>query len=59
LSSNADGLVHTHRRNASSLLAQDVSNLHRNLPRVSQDVFVPIRVVYIMPIVNLIAEKMW
>jgi len=47
LSRNADSLVHSNRRNAGSFLAQDVSNLHRNLRQVRTSLLA-----YIMPIVN-------
>src|ERR1700730_9022759 len=35
LGGNTDGLIHSNRRNTGSLLAQDVSDLHRNLPQMS------------------------
>ena len=36
LGGNTDGFVHSNRCNTSSFLAQDVSDLHRNLLRVSR-----------------------
>jgi hypothetical protein len=36
LGGNGDGLVHSNRRNAGSFLAQDVSDLHRNLLQMSR-----------------------
>jgi hypothetical protein len=32
LSGNANRFIHPNRRNAGSFLAQDISDLHRNLP---------------------------
>src|ERR1700754_1708712 len=49
LRGDGDGLIHANRRDAGVLLAQDVSDFHRNLLQV---VCNPI-VVYIMPIVKL------
>jgi hypothetical protein len=54
LGGDADGFIHANRRNAGSFLAQDVSDLHRNLLQMSRWMFLAIiKLVYIMPIVNL------
>src|SRR5712664_3052885 len=54
LGGDADSFIHSNRRNAGSFLAQDVSDLHRNLLQMSRWMFlVIIKLVYIMPIVNL------
>jgi hypothetical protein len=34
LGGNGDGFAHSNRRNAGGFLAQDVSDLHRNLPQM-------------------------
>jgi hypothetical protein len=53
LGRDANGLVQANRRDTGSFLAQDVSDLHRNLLQVNRrGVFSSERLVYIMPIVN-------
>jgi hypothetical protein len=53
LGGNGDGFVHSNRCNAGCFLAQDVSDLHRNLLQMSRRTsLVLIILVYIMPIVN-------
>jgi hypothetical protein len=53
LGGDADSFIHSNCRNAGSFLAQDVSDLHRNLLQMGRRTcFVMARLVYIMPIVN-------
>jgi hypothetical protein len=55
LRGNAHGFVHANRRHAGRLLAQDVSDFHRNLLRVCLGISLVIEIlVYIIPIVNSI-----
>src|SRR5712664_124216 len=54
LGGDADSFIHSNRRNAGSFLAQDVSDLHRNLLQMSRRMCSLLTIlVYIMPIVNL------
>src|ERR1700691_3144907 len=58
LSGDSHGFIHSNRRDAGSFLAQDVFDFHCLLLHVSRrERFLLLRLVYIIPIVNLISEE--